>query len=181
MQHQKESRRKRLSFCWRHPKSSRILGRVLTMQTIPPDELVMMFEPILRRSDIRVVECKSRPRRGELFVRLVIHKPGGISLDDCTEVYKNIYPQLEISQHNREVHLEVSSPGIDRNFKSAHEFQVFDGEGVRILEFEQSEWIEGTIHQASDSSIVLGMVEEERKIEYEVIQKAKLDSSAGGY
>ena len=150
------------------------------MQTAPPDELLSAVEPILRGMGFQIVEFKSKPRRSALQVILVIHRREGVNLDDCTRVYKSIYPRLELDNDDRDVHLEVSSPGIERNIKSAHEFEIFMGDGAKVLEENESEWIRGVISGTTPTSVVLETDEGEREIGFDSIQKAQLDYSLGG-
>lgn len=122
-----------------------------------------------------LVECTSRARRDSLFVSLVIHRPEGVSLDDCTEVYRAVYPRLEVTAGRRDVHLEVSSPGVYRKLKSSHEFGLFEGSTVRVLLAESKGWLRGKIGPAGEDVVTIMTTDGAQCIPFEKISKARLD------
>lgn len=68
------------------------------------------------------------------LLRVLIDKPekaGGIDVEDCVTVSRQLSRVLEVEQveYNR---LEVSSPGLDRPLKKAADFERFTGKMARI-------------------------------------------------
>ena len=63
---------------------------------------------------------------GGRILRLLIEKPGGITLDDCAAVSRQLSREFEVEgvQYER---LEVSSPGLDRPLRKAGDFARFAG------------------------------------------------------
>ena len=74
------------------------------------------------------------------ILRLIIDKPGGVSLDDCSAVSRLVDPLIDsredISGHD---YFEVSSPGLDRPLKTDRDFARY-----------QREWVELKLYQAKD-------------------------------
>jgi len=68
--------------------------------------------------------------RGGLL-RLFIDKPGGIGLEDCAAVSRQLIRVLEVEgvEYDR---LEVSSPGLDRPLRKAQDFVRFAGQKVDV-------------------------------------------------
>ena len=62
---------------------------------------------------------------------------------------------MEVVGDIRDVYFEVSSPGVNRDIKSAGEFAVFIGRSVKILCDGDSEWIYGDILNADDKNVIL--------------------------
>ncbi|MEW5818486.1 MAG: hypothetical protein AB1798_24235 [Spirochaetota bacterium] len=139
------------------------------------DKLFPVVEPLVSRMGYCVVEIKSRHVENRLQIHLVIHKPGGISIDDCTEVYRAVMPRIEVVENTRDVHLEVSSPGVGRVLKSADEFKVFFGCGIKILINGSDGWIKGTIQGVLNDKMILATENGDREMAFDTIIKAKLD------
>lgn len=68
--------------------------------------------------------------RGRLL-RLFIDKPGGIGLEDCAAVSRQLSRVLEVEgvEYDR---LEVSSPGLDRPLRKAQDFARFAGQKADV-------------------------------------------------
>ena len=133
-----------------------------------------LVAPLITGLNYQIVELTGAQRKSTLHVHLVIHKSTGINLEDCTVVYKTIYPRLEVSTDAEDVHLEVASPGVYRTIKDASEFDIFLGSKVKVLLHEDPEWIFGVIHRVSDDAVVLEIDDDERSIDFERIRKAQL-------
>ncbi len=78
-------------------------------------------------------------------------------------------------EDSRDVHLEVSSPGISRNIKTTDEFKIFLGRKVKILNKNDSEWIHGMIDFVDNNSVNLNIDNGKVEISFEDINKAKLE------
>ena len=133
--------------------------------------------PLLEGLGFQLVELSSANRKGTLHVHLTISRPEGVSLDDCAEVYTALMPRLEVLSDNRDIHLEVSSPGLSREIKSGREFGLFAGKGVKVLTMDGSDWVGGVIASSDEESVTLRTKAGERKFLYGNIRKAKLDES----
>jgi ribosome maturation factor RimP len=99
---------------------------------------------LLRDSGYELVDVETgRGSRG-LVVRVIVDKPGGVSVEDCARVSRAVGDRLEAGGviPGRYV-LEVSSPGIDRPLKRAADYERFVGETVEIVTHEK---IEGRHH-----------------------------------
>ena len=68
------------------------------------------------------------------YLRLYIDKPGGITLDDCQNVSKQLSELLDKEDPIKELFLEVSSPGLDRPLRS--DFVRFKGRTVEVKLYE---------------------------------------------
>lgn len=133
--------------------------------------------PLLEGLGFDLVELSSAHRKGTLHVHLTIYRPEGVSLDDCAEVYTALMPRLEVLSDNRDIHLEVSSPGLSRGIKSGREFGLFVGKGVKVLTMDADDWVGGVIASSDEESVTLRTKGGERRFVFGNIRKAKLDES----
>jgi ribosome maturation factor RimP len=66
-------------------------------------------------------------------VRIFIDKPGGVTIEDCTEVSGLVEAVLDADDFIPSSYvLEISSPGLERELYSLEDFQRFTGKQVRI-------------------------------------------------
>lgn len=69
----------------------------------------------------------------DMFLRVTIDKPEGITIDDCEAVHRAIDPLLDEADPIEEAyHLEVSSPGIERDLRTDAHFAACVGEEVEV-------------------------------------------------
>jgi len=64
-----------------------------------------------------------------LFLRFLIDKPGGITIDDCEIYHKTVQPHTD---HVDFDYMEVSSPGADRPLKKPEDFERAKGKRVEV-------------------------------------------------
>ena len=68
---------------------------------------------------------------GGRLLRLFIDKPGGITVDDCAKVSRQLSRVFEVEGVTYE-RLEVSSPGLDRPLRKAGDFVRFAGHRAEL-------------------------------------------------
>lgn len=137
--------------------------------------LYEQLEEIVQGVGFRIVELNVSVVKGRTHANLVIYRPEGVSIDDVAEVHKTVLPRIELLLDDRDVALQVASPGIDRTFKDNVEFAVFAGKGVRILSQERGDWIGGVIREATDRDVEIETPEGVVRIAFSDVQKARLD------
>jgi ribosome maturation factor RimP len=131
--------------------------------------------PVLKKTSFSLVELSLYKKKGRSHLQLVAYGKNGITLDDCVSLHKLLFPRLEMSFEQDNIYLEISSPGIGRKIKSNAEYSVFIGRWVGLLLIGEDQWIKGVIESADDKSVTLKIDEETRIINYDSIQKGKLD------
>ena len=148
---------------------------MVTQSNETNDLLFEDLDPVIQGLGFSTVELRSARRHGTLHVVIVVHRDGGVDVEACAGIYRAIYPRLEVQHNGVDIQLEVSSPGIYRNFKSPREFVIFRDFSVKILLEGENDWQKGTIREARDASVDIEFEGTEKEIEYSVIRKAKLD------
>ena len=77
------------------------------------------------------LEIQREPRG--LIVRLYIDKDGGVTLDDCARISRQLSVQLDVEDPIDERYtLEVSSPGLDRPLFTDGDFLRFAGRLIHL-------------------------------------------------
>ena len=140
-------------------------------------ELKIDFAPLLRELGFQIVELHVATVKGRTHLELAIYGPEGVSVDDCATVHKVIMPRAELILDDRDVALQVASPGIDRTFKDNDEFAVFLNRGVRVLIRGTDDWIGGVVASVSERDVTLRNGQERQSIAFADIQKTRLDYS----
>ena len=101
------------------------------------EELVDLVTPCLTDLGFELVDLEFQREGREHFLRLFIDKPGGVTLDDCAEVSREVGTLLEVDNVIDEAYrLEVSSPGLDRPLKRPADFERFAGQRVKIKSYD---------------------------------------------
>lgn len=68
---------------------------------------------------------------GGKLLRVFIDKPGGVSIDDCADVSRQLTRVLPVEGVDYE-RLEVSSPGLDRPLRKQGDFSRFAGQKAEV-------------------------------------------------
>jgi ribosome maturation factor RimP len=93
--------------------------------------------PILEAHGMDVVELTCRPQGGQAQIRLLVDRPGGVTLAQCAQVNRLLNQALEhVPLLSGGFTLEVSSPGADRPLAQPRDFERALGEELRV-EFRQ--------------------------------------------
>lgn len=89
--------------------------------------------PILERKNFELWDVEFVKEGPEFYLRAYIDKEGGIMIDDCVDVSRELSDLLDVNDYiEQEYILEVSSPGLGRTLKKDREFQKSLGKEVDI-------------------------------------------------
>ena len=110
-------------------------------------------------------------------VNIVIYKKTGISIQDCEDMTKELLQNIEFYDRFRnDYDIEVSSPGVQREFKSINEYKIFEGKEVKVItDYKETPVITGILKGVADSNkIIIEDGFKIHKIPYVHIKKGKL-------
>lgn len=89
--------------------------------------------PIIERNGFELVDVEYVKEGGSWYLRAYIDKPGGINVDDCELVSRELSDILDEKDFIDEAYiLEVSSPGLGRPLKKEKDFKRSLGKEVEI-------------------------------------------------
>jgi len=99
------------------------------------EKIKELISDLFVASNLVLVELKIFRERGKIRLRFLVDRSrGGISLDECTQLNKQISQILDNEQSLDENYiLEVSSPGLDRLLVSIEDFSRVIGKDVRVF------------------------------------------------
>jgi ribosome maturation factor RimP len=88
-----------------------------------------VVEPVVTGMGYELVDLQAS--NGGRLLRLFIDKPGGIGVEDCAAVSRQLSRVFEVEGIDYD-RLEVSSPGLDRPLRKAHDFERFAGQKAEV-------------------------------------------------
>ncbi len=95
--------------------------------------LEALLEPALEGMGFELVDLEYRREERSWVVRLFIDREGGVTLDDCVTVSREVGVLLEVEDPVPQAYnLEVSSPGMDRVLKRPRDFERFAGQQIKL-------------------------------------------------
>ena len=93
--------------------------------------------PLLTALGLELVDCEYKKEGRTMVLRLFIDREGGLSLDDCAAVSRELSEILDVEDViPAEYTLEVSSPGLCRPLKKAADYQRYVGRLAKIKTYE---------------------------------------------
>ena len=142
------------------------------------DTLNEMLEPVLETLGYELVLLEFSPSSHHSLLRLYIDSPGGINVDDCEKVSREVAAVLDVEDPIPSGYrLEVSSPGLDRPLIKPAHFERFMQSIARVQlnapRNGRRKFI-GTIAGATDSAVTLQTAEGTVEIPYSEMERARL-------
>jgi ribosome maturation factor RimP len=139
-----------------------------------------IIEPVINAIDIKLDDLELSKMRGKALLRVFIDREGGVTIDDCERVSREVEAVLDVEDPIPCSYvLEVSSPGLDRPLKSPEDFKRFTGRNARVVTrqpVDKQTFFTGSIAAAGDTEIVLLLPQDRQvAIEYKNISKARLE------
>lgn len=118
-----------------------------------------LAQPIAEGVGVTLVDVEFVKEGGRRVLRVTLDKPGGVSLDDCELVSRQLEQRLdELDPIKESYSLEVSSPGLNRKLKREREFAAFKGRKVEVKtyrEFNGSKRFVGQLGTCTPDTIVI--------------------------
>lgn len=122
------------------------------------------------------IECQRAGRY--LTVRLFIDKEGGVTVDDCADVSRQVSAVLDVEDPIADKYnLEVSSPGLDRPLFTLAQYQRFIGQEIvvhlRIPMADRRKW-QGVLEKIEGDMLTLIVEGQPQVFVFGNIQKANV-------
>jgi ribosome maturation factor RimP len=142
------------------------------------DIVKSIAEPIVEELGFELVDVEYVREGSNWYLRVFIDKDGGVTVDDCEAVTLPLSRKLdEVDPISRSYIFEVSSPGIERPFKTPRDFEKAIGKVVRVKFFRAIDGVktvEGILEQYDGESITISVDNNERKT-YQVDAISKIN------
>ncbi|MGE0467838.1 MAG: Ribosome maturation factor RimP [Candidatus Nitrospira kreftii] len=151
------------------------------LQTVA-DRVQEIISPILWTLGLELVDVVCVGQGPRSVVRVLINKPGGVTITDCEQAHKALGPALDVADPFPHAYtLEVSSPGLDRPFKRLQDFQRAIGKEVsfKLRQPVEGQWkVTGRLMEVDERAVVLAVgaprMSHPMSLDREMIAEAKL-------
>ncbi len=139
-----------------------------------------LIEPVIDLMGVELDDIELGRMKGKILLRIYIEKHGGVSIDDCERVSREIETVLDVEDPVPGSYvLEVSSPGLDRPLRKPRDFMRFSGKKIRVVTNEpvdKQTFFIGNIEGATDEDVMLVLQKDKKiTIPYKNISRARLE------
>ncbi|MCB2215313.1 ribosome maturation factor RimP [Desulfofustis glycolicus] len=136
-------------------------------------------ESLLPAMGLELYDVQFRRENQGWVLRLTIDRVGGVSLDDCSRVSREVSDFLDVEDLiEHQYHLEVSSPGAERMLRSLAECRRFVGEKIRVKlsqERDGQKVFIGRLQEVGDGTLIVELENGElHTVPWDEINKARL-------
>jgi len=161
-------------------------GRILLQETYGKIEksVLEVLHPIVTENSCELVDVKYLRERGGRILRIYLDKQGGITVDDCANVSRELSVILDaydvIPQHSYT--LEVSSPGLRRPLNKQSDYERFKGRKVKIRTtdiVEGRKVFSGTLLGMKEEMILVEVEGHSYSVPFDSVRKANLEIDYG--
>jgi len=142
------------------------------------NEIEKLIAPLCLAEDMELVHTECVPDQKGMTVRIFMDKRGGITIEDCAYMSRQIGDLIDVYLENiGSYRLEVSSPGPERPLKKKDDFQRFKGNRVCVETVERIDGrkkFTGILKGISNNVVELSIDRQIVEIHYGQIRKAKI-------
>ena len=143
------------------------------------EKLRALLEPPVENLGYELVHLEFSSQDKNAILRVYIDAPGGIQVDDCATVSRQLSVVLDVEDPlNSSYFLEVSSPGLDRPLVKPEHFRQFVGDKARIVMATHilgRRRFTGQMMEAGIDAVVLEVDGESYELPYKDMESAQLD------
>lgn len=139
-----------------------------------------LTEPVVRSEGLVLVELIWRREGRGRVLRLYVDRPeGGVTLDECAVVSRQISHLLDVEDFiPGKYSLEVSSPGLTRQLKNPREYDIFAGRPARVVIRDadgRTETVKGVLKGLAGEEVLIETKGRVRSVPLSQVAKAKLE------
>ncbi len=148
------------------------------MREINLEEITKIIEPVVISEGYELVDIEFKRDQVAWVLRLYIDKAGGVTVDDCAQISREIYNLLEVEDAvSLNFSLEVSSPGLNRRLRKQEHFLKVIGCRVKVKTHEPVDGarnFKAELIEVTDDSILVDNGVKRSWITLDNIEKANL-------
>ncbi len=141
-------------------------------------ELEELAETLVISEGMELVDLEYRRQGPRWVLRLFIDKEGGVTVDDCANISRQLGDLLDVKDVVPQAYvLEVSSPGLNRPIKKKEDFHRFAGRKIQlhlVSPLDGRRKIVGDLVGIENEKVIVAAVEGRCSIALEDIDKANL-------
>lgn len=137
-----------------------------------------LAEPLCLSEGLELVHVEYRREPAGRTLRIYLDKPGGVTLDDCVNISRQLGDLLDVGlETEASYRMEVSSPGIQRPLGRLGDFERYKGSRAKVRTAQALEGrknFTGTLQGLSGPSVLLMVDNQTVSIAFTDIVKAHL-------
>ncbi len=141
-----------------------------------------ILNKILIDKDIFLVEVDYTKENNEYYLKVFIDTDEGISIDECSDVSRALSKKLDDFDYIEDSYfLEVSSPGIDRPFKTLEDYKKNINKKIELNLYakkDNKKFFVGKLTNIEDENVTIQLDDESGK---EMVFKIKEIAKANKY
>jgi len=147
-----------------------------------PEEVIALVNtlagPLCENEGMELVHVEYQREAAGWVLRLYIDQPGGVRLEDCSRLSRQLGDLLDVTVENiGPYNLEVSSPGINRPLGKTSDYERFKGNMARIrtsMPIDRQKKFEGILSGLKDGVVTLLIDDKTVAIPFQTITRARL-------
>ncbi|MBQ1901723.1 MAG: ribosome maturation factor RimP [Lachnospiraceae bacterium] len=125
-----------------------------------------LVQPLLDKRNFDLWDVEYVKEGQDYFLRIFIDKPGGITIDDCVDVSREMNEILDREDYISDPYtFEVSSPGLGRQIKNDRQLEKSIGEEVELRTYkaiDKQKQFEGVLVKFDKDTVTITMDDEEK-------------------
>ena len=127
-----------------------------------------ILQPIMEKNGFELWDVEYVKEGSNWYLRAYIDKPGGINVEDCEKVSRELSDILDEKDFIPDSYiLEVSSPGLGRPLKKEKDFKRSIGEEVEIRTYrmiDKQKEFTGILTKYDESTVTIEIEEGQEKV-----------------
>jgi ribosome maturation factor RimP len=131
------------------------------------DEVRQLAAPLADEAGYELVDIEFAANGRERVIRVLLDKPGGITVGDCGQFSRRLADCLDMNQTlPGSYRLEVSSPGMDRPLRSIQAVARFAGKRVSVTTYEARDGrrnFEGTLLEPDGNRVGIRLEQDQEQ------------------
>lgn len=129
------------------------------MQAASLDAIQELALRIVESEGLELVDLEFKMGKARGLLRVFVDKAGGVTLSDCENVSRQLSAVLDVKDLIPSAYvLEVSSPGIDRPFRTDRDYERSLGKMVKVqykVGEQQTETVTGILLEVNEQEIMI--------------------------
>jgi ribosome maturation factor RimP len=157
-------------FCWRFFLASL-------------NEIQEIAERIVESEGMELIDLEYKPGRTRSLLRIYIDREGGVTLNDCENVSRQLSTVLDVKDLLKSAYvLEVSSPGLDRPLQTDRDYRRAIGRILKLSLMDEqgkTESVTGKLLEATEEQVIVEEDGRARTIPRGLVKRAVQDVVLG--
>jgi ribosome maturation factor RimP len=123
------------------------------------DEIQAIAQDVVESEGLDLIDVEFKPGRTRSLLRIYIDKEGGVTLNDCENVSRQVGTVLDVKDVVKSAYvLEVSSPGLDRPLRTDRDYRRAIGKTLKLyllMDDQKASQVIGKLLEANQENLVI--------------------------